>query len=167
MSTPLAERLSRAALLDGELFAELAAETSATGQAVGVAIAVALAQGLGELGDGGAAFFAGVADAALRWLFFVVAVHGIALALGIASDLGALVRALGFAALPLALGALAGLPGLGPAAEVAKWVLAAAAFVIAVGRVLAVETGQAVAVVLGGLAAAWLLALPAGWLFPT
>ena len=164
MSAPLRERLSRAARLDDELFAELAADAQSTGQAIGVAIAVALVQGLAGLGAGAAGFFLAVAGAALGWGLWVVASHGIALALGIASDLAALVRALGFATLPLALGGLAGLPLLGPLAGLAGWILAVAAFVVAVRRVLAVETGPALAVVLGGLVAAWILALPLRWL---
>jgi len=164
MSAPLAERLSRAATLDGELFAELAADAQATGQSIGVAISVALVQGLEGLGAGGPAFFGAVAHAAALWLFWVLAVHGIALASGFASDLGAVVRALGFAALPLALGALAGLPLVGPLAAAAGWILAIAAFGVALRRVLALEAGPALAVVLGGLALAWLLALPVHWL---
>lgn len=164
MSAPLAERLSRAATLDGELFAELAADVQGTGQSIGVAISVALVQGLAGLVAGGPGFFGAVADAAARWLFFVLAVHGIALAWGFASDLAALVRALGFAALPLALAALAGLPLLGPLAAAAGWILAVVAFTIALRRVLALEAGPALAVVLGGLGVAWILALPVRWL---
>jgi hypothetical protein len=164
MSAPLAERLSRAATLDAELFAELGADAQATGQSIGVAISVALVQGLAGLGAGGPGFFGAVADAAARWLFWVLAVHGIALGLGHASELAALVRALGFASLPLALGALAGLPLLGPLSAAAGWILAVAASTIAIRRLLALETGPALAVALGGLAIAWLLALPVGWL---
>jgi hypothetical protein len=164
MSAPLPERLSRAATLDEELFAELASDAQSTGQAIAVVIGVALAQGISGLGAGGAGFFGAVAGAAFAWLLWVVAIHGIALGLGIASDLAALVRALGFAALPLALGALASVPLVGPLAGLAAWVLACAAFVVAVRRVLAVETGTALGLVLGGLAAAWVLALPLRWL---
>jgi hypothetical protein len=164
MSEPLAQRLSRAATLDDELFAEVAADAQGTGQAIAVAIGVALAQGVAGLGAGAAGFFAALAGAALAWLLWVVAIHAIALGLGVASDLAALVRALGFAALPLALGALGSLPLVGPLFGLAAWVLACAAFVVAVRRVLAVETGRALGLVLGGLAAAWLLAAPLRWL---
>jgi hypothetical protein len=164
MSAPLPERLSRAATLDPELFSEVAGDPRSTGQAIGVAIGVALAQGCAGLAAGAPGYFLAVSGAALGWGLWVVACHGIALALGIASDLAALVRALGFASLPLALVGLAGLPLVGALAGLAGWALACAAFVIAVRRVLAVETGQALAVVLGGLAAAWLAALPLRWL---
>jgi hypothetical protein len=164
MSAPLAQRLSRAATLDAELFAEVAADAGSTGQAIAVAIGVALAQGIAGLGAGAAGFLTALASAALAWLLWVVAIHVLALGLGVASDLAALVRALGFAALPLALAGLGSLPLAGPLLELAAWILACAAFVVAVRRVLAVETGRALGLVLGGLAAAWLLSAPLRWL---
>ncbi len=75
-------------------------------------------------------------------------------------------RALGFAAAPLALALLESLPWLGAFFWVAKWVLGVSAFVLAVGRVLAVETGQSVLLCVLGLGVALVLAIPASWLQP-
>jgi hypothetical protein len=163
----LAERLGRVLSLDSDVFGEVAADTLATGQAVLVVVGVALAQGVGAgLGDSGAQLFVGVADACLRWSLWSIAIFLSARALGVPAELGALFRALGFAAAPLALGLLEAIPWLGAFFWVAKWVLGVSAFVLAVRRVLAVETGQALALCAIGLAVAALLAAPLGWLHP-
>jgi hypothetical protein len=167
MADSFGNRIVRVLSLESDVFGEVAADTQATGQAILVVIGVALAQGLGEpRGSGSAGWLLGIADACLRWLLWSLSIHVAARGVGIASDLGALVRALGFASAPLALGVLAGLPWLGGLFWAAKWILAVSAFVLAVRRVLAVETGQAVVLCVVGLVVAALLAVPAGWLYP-
>ncbi|MEN8181561.1 MAG: hypothetical protein ABFS46_03390 [Myxococcota bacterium] len=161
------ERLARVITLDSDVFGEVAADTHATGQAILVVMGVALAQGVGEsLGGSAAQLFVGIADGCLRWVLWTVSILAAARVLGIRGELGALFRALGFAAAPLALGAFQFLPWLGAFFWAAKWVLGASAFVLAVGRVLAVETGQAVALCGIGLLLAMVLAVPASWLYP-
>jgi hypothetical protein len=160
-------RVRRVLTLDASVYGEVAADTQSTGQAVLVVIAVAFAQGVGEGGGGGASrMLVGVAEGCLGWALWFVAIHIVARALGIASELGALFRAVGFAAAPFALGALRSLPVLGTLFWAAEWVLGVAVFVLAVRRVLALETYQALLVCLGGLVLAFVLAAPLAWIFP-
>jgi hypothetical protein len=163
----LVERLGRVLSLDSDVFAEVAADTPATGQAILVVVGVALAQGVGAgLAGSGSQLFLGVADACLRWSLWSVSILLAARALGVPGELGALFRALGFAAAPLALGLFEAIPFLGALFWAAKWVLGVSAFVLAVRRVLAVETGWALGLCAVGLAVAALLAAPLGWLAP-
>jgi hypothetical protein len=156
-------RLARVISLDSDVYGELAADTTATGPAILVVVAVALAEGFGSSGAG---LLVGVADGCLRWLLWTLSIVVAARAMGISAELGPLFRALGFAAAPLALAVLEPLPWLGAFFWVAKWVLGVSAFVLAVGRLLAVETGQAVVLCAIGLGVALLLAIPASWVYP-
>jgi hypothetical protein len=165
MSSATLDRVGRVVSLDASVFGEVAADTQATGTAILLVMAVAASQAL-AMGGGAPGWLVGVADASLRWLLWVVSIHVLARTLALHSELGALVRALGFASTPLALGALAGLPWIGGFFWVAKWALALAAFVLAVRRVLAVETGHAIGLAAGGLAVAMLLAIPMSWIYP-
>ena len=160
-------RLARVLSLDSDVFGEVATDTTATGPAILVVVAVALAQGIGaSAGVSGSKLFAGVADGCLRWVLWTVSIVVAARAVGISAELGPLFRALGFASAPFALAAFEPIPWLGAFFWVAKWVLGISAFVLAVGRVLAVEAGQSVVLCALGLAVALLLAVPMGWIYP-
>ena len=165
MSSSTLDRVGRVVSLDASVFGEVAADTGATGTAILLVVGVSAVQAL-ALGGGAPGWLVGVADASLRWMLWVVSIHVLARTLALQSELGALLRALGFASAPLALGALAGLPWIGGLFWVAKWALALAAFVLAVRRVLAVETGHAIGLAAGGLAIAMLLSVPASWVYP-
>ena len=153
--------------LDSDVYGELAADTTATGPAILVVVAVALAGGLGaSVSASGGGLLVGLADGCLLWVLWMISIVVAARAMGIRMELGPLFRALGFASAPLALAALEPLPWLGAFFWVAKWVLGVSAFVLAVGRVLAVETGQAVVLCMLGLGVALILAIPASWMYP-
>jgi hypothetical protein len=153
--------------LDSDVYGELAADTTATGPAILVVVAVALAGGLGaSVRSSGRGLLVGLADGCLLWVLWMISIVVAARAMGIRMELGPLFRALGFASAPLALAALEPLPWLGAFFWVAKWVLGVSAFVLAVGRVLAVETGQAVVLCILGLGVALILAIPASWMYP-
>lgn len=165
-ASALRDRLTRAALLDPEVYAEAGSDAAATGSALGVLFAVALAEGLGRMPCAGiAGLLGGVIDACLLWALALLAIHGAAVALGERSDLAALLRALAFAAVPFALGALDALPILGVLVVAGKWLLGIAAGVTAVARVLELDRSRAVLLCAIGLTAALLLSAPVRWLY--
>jgi hypothetical protein len=153
----LPERLRRTARLEAAVFEEVARDEAVTGTALALALGAIL---LDALGGGGSAarVLLDVAFGAARFGLWVGAIHLGARALGLGDALGPLFRALGFAALPFALGLLSGLPLVGGLVEVAKWVLVLAAFTIATRAALRAELPTAAGLVAVGLGLASLLA---------
>jgi hypothetical protein len=152
----LAERLRRAARLDASLYAEVARQELATGSALALALGALVLDALG--GGLGADALRALAVGAARFGLAVGAIHAGARLLGLGDGLGPLFRALGFAAAPLALGLLDGLPLLGGAILLAKWLATLAAFALATRAALRCEAVAAAALAAAGLAAAALLA---------
>jgi hypothetical protein len=179
----------RAARLDATFFEQVEADPSSMGLARGVVTMGGLLFGLGAavrimlegsaVGMGGAAMLivAGIVAAWVGWwLWSAVALWvGTTVTFGPATeaDLGQLLRTLGFATAPLALGVLQWLPAVGGAlaATALLWTLASAT--VAVRQALDFTTARAVAtliigwllhaVVLGALFAwAWMTATPVG-----
>lgn len=147
----LPDRLQRAARLEPALYDEVAHDAAATGAALAIALAAAALEALGG-GGGPARALHHLAEGAARFGLWVAAIHLGARALGLADALAPLFRALGFAALPFALGLFADLPLVGGLAELAKWVLGIASASIATRVVLRCELLTAlglVAVALG------------------
>lgn len=150
-ATTIAARLQRAARLEPALFEEVAGDSTATGAALAIALAAVTLEALGG-GGGSARALHHLAEGAARFGLWVAAIHLGARALGLADALAPLFRALGFAALPFALGLFGDLPLVGGIAELAKWVLGIAAAAIATRVVLRCELLTAlglVAVALG------------------
>ena len=115
-------RLLRAVTCDPAFFAEVSADAKATRGALHVLFGVALASGIGHLpAEGLSGLLAGGARWLVGWLVWLLTVHLGALALGHRSDLGRLFRALGYASVPFALGALEWFPVLGALLWLAKW----------------------------------------------
>jgi hypothetical protein len=156
VATLPSERLGRAARLDAALYAEVARDERATGPALLVALGALLLDALGN-GPGGGALQE-LAVGAARFGLAVGAIHAGARLLGLGDALGPLFRALGFAALPLALGLLDGLPGLGPIFGLAKWLALLASFAFATRAALRCETAVAAGLAATGVAVAALLA---------
>ncbi len=165
MWTGLGARLQRAATLDGTVFAEVAADPHATGPALAVVLASACAEGIGRLPAAGLdGLLVGTAQGCLAWMLWLLGIQVSARVTGLASHLAPMFRALGFAALPFALGALESLPVLGVLVSLAKWALGLAAAVTALIQLLEVELGRALLLCVGGLAVAVVLSYPVAWL---
>jgi len=146
----LAGRLARLARGERAVLAEVARDESATGPALQVALGAAALEALGD-GGGAVGVLESVAENALGWGLAVLVIHGGALLLGLEGRLAPLFRALGFAALPFALGLLAPLPLLGGLAVLAQWVLLAIAFTLAIAESLEAELPVAAGLAVVGL----------------
>jgi hypothetical protein len=150
-------RLLRAVKCDPAFFAEVSADAKATRGALHVLFGVALAAGIGHLpAEGLAGLPAGGARWLFGWLVWLLTVHLGALALGHQSDLGRLFRALGYASVPFALGALEWFPLLGALLWLAKWVLGFFTFTTGAREALELENAPAALLCGAGLALAGL-----------
>ena len=145
-------RLLRVVTLDPAFFAEVSADAKATRGALYVLFGVALAAGIGHLpADGLSGLLGGGARWLVGWLVWLLTVHLGALALGHRSDLGRLFRALGYASVPFALGALEWFPVLGALLWLAKWGLGFLTFATGAREALGLENAPAALLVAAGL----------------
>lgn len=162
----LREQATRALLLDPEVFSEVASDEGATQAALVVVFIVAVAEGLGRVPCTGlAGALAGVIDTCVLFGAGSVVVHAAARMLGETSELGSLLRALGLAVAPFALGVLDPIPVLGVVAIAVKWMLGAAAATTAVGQVLRVDRLRAAVLCALGLVAGLILLAPIRWVY--
>ncbi len=156
MATSFAERLIGAAKLDVNIYEEVEADTSATGQAMAVVALAAVAAGIGSLRTGGVMGLVMTTVAALiGWFIWA----GLTYVIGTKmlpepqtkSDMGELLRTIGFASSPGLLRVLGFLPFVGPLLGLVAGIWMLIAFVIAVRQALDYQsTGRAVAVCLIG-----------------
>ena len=153
------ERIIGAARLDAHIYEEVEADKSALGQAMAVVVLQSIAAGIGAIGRGGATgLIVGVVAALIGWFLWAFVVFLIGTKVlpepQTRSDMGELLRTIGFASSPGLLLVLAVIPILGPLISfgVSIWMLAA--MVVAVRQALDFKsTGRAVGVcVLGWLA---------------
>jgi hypothetical protein len=146
------KRMIRAAKLDAALYEEVEADTSALGQAMGVVILSSVAAGIGAILRGGlTAMFLGVAAALIGWYIWAYLIYLIGTKLlpepQTKSDVGELLRTIGFSSSPGLIRVIGIIPGLGnivfPIAAI--WMLVA--MVIAVRQALDYSgTGRAIGV---------------------
>lgn len=159
-----ADRLIRASRLDASLYEEVESDRTATGQALAVVVLASLATGIGARG-GLLGLAAGVIASLLGWYLWSALTYWIGTRIlpepTTRSNLGELLRTIGFAHAPGILRVLGVIPGLYMilAIATAVWMLVAA--VIAIRQALDYQgTGRAVlVVVVGWLAQLALLAL--------
>lgn len=145
--TDIFDRAKRAAMLDADVFKELAADTNATGSAFVVAILSSLVGGIGTTlfaadGTVGSWLSAAIIGAPLGLVIIAAITLGLGKLFGGTGDYGQLLRSLGFATGPSALGIIpyvGGLVGF-------VWTIVAA--IVGVREVHAISTGAAAAVVL-------------------
>jgi hypothetical protein len=149
----LVDRMVRAAKLEPALYEEVEADTGATGQAMTVVVLSALAAGVGAWGgEGGTGAVVGtIVLALLGWFIWA----GLTYILGTkllpgprtTSNLGELLRTIGFASSPGMLRVLGALPVVGRFIGLAAAVWMLAAFIVAVRQALDYDsTGRAVLV---------------------
>lgn len=133
-------RMFRALKLDSSVYEEVEHDKSATGQAMAVVVIVSLLGSIGQVfGNGGLKVVIFTAVSALvGWALMALVSLGVGKMLGGKSDLGELLRALGFAYTPQAFGII---PFLGP---VLAFVLGIIAWVQALRAALDLSTGKAI-----------------------
>ena len=154
------ERMIGAAKLDVQVYEEVEADTGATGQAMGVVLLSSVAGGIGSVGvgtGGFGGFLAGGIAALIGWVAWASVTSIIGTRLlpepQTRSDVGELMRTLGFAQAPGVLRILGIVPGVGTLvfSIVSIWMLVA--MVIAVRQALDyTSTLRAVGVCLAGWA---------------
>jgi hypothetical protein len=153
------ERMIGAAKLDAGIYEEVEADKTAMGQALAVVVLQGIAGGISSPTTHGASdVVVLLAGALIGWFLWALAVYLIGTKLmpepQTQSDMGELLRTMGFAAAPGVLVVLRFIPVLGPLVALAGLIWRLAATVVAVRQALDYEsTSRAVTVcILGGLA---------------
>lgn len=148
-----------AAKLDVTIYEEVEADKTALGQAVAVVVLQGVAAGVGLSTSGGlAGVVVHTTGGLIGWFLWALAVFLIGTKLmpepQTQSDMGELLRTMGFAASPGVLVVLRGIPVLGPLIALGSLIWMLVAMVVAVRQALDYQsTGRAIVVsVLGGLA---------------
>jgi hypothetical protein len=159
MARSFTDRMIGAAKLDVHVYEEVEADTSAMGQAMAVVVLHALAAGIGSIGTGGMIGIVGSIIASLiGWFIWAFVIYLIGTKLlpepQTRSDMGELLRTIGFAASPGLLLVLGAIPLLGMLISFAVRVWMLVTMVIAVRQALDYKsTGRAIGVcVLGWVA---------------
>ena len=151
------QRMIGAAKLDVHTYEEVEADRTATGQAMGVVVLSSIASGIGAVGTGGGVGLAvGAIGALIGWFLWAFVTYLVGTKIlpepQTRSDVGELLRTIGFSASPGVLFILVVVPGLGPLIGLGVLVWMLVAFVVAVRQALDYRsTGRAVAVCLIGL----------------
>ena len=153
------ERIIGAARLDVHIYEEVEADKSALGQAMGVVVLQSIAAGIGAIGrDGATGLVVGIVAALIGWFLWAFVVYLIGTKVlpepQTRSDMGELLRTIGFASAPGLLLVLGVIPIVGPLISFGVGIWMLAAMVVAVRQALDFKsTGRAIGVcVLGWLA---------------
>ena len=161
------ERMVGAARLSGPIYEEIEADTEYTVPALGVVVLAAIATGIGGANMGTQGFFLLLVSSLFGWVFWafmtwVIGTKFLATA-ETKSDMGELLRTIGFAQAPGLLRCLGIVPVVGRFIDYAIWIWLLVAMVVAVRQALDYKsTVRAVAVCVIGWAintAIWLFAL--------
>ena len=146
------QRMIGAAKLDVHTYEEVEADRTATGQAMGVVVLSSIASGIGAVGTGdGAGLVIGAIGALIGWFLWAFVTYLVGTKIlpepQTRSDVGELLRTIGFSASPGVLLVLGIIPGLGVFVSLVVSIWMLAAFVVAVRQALDYRsTGRAVAV---------------------
>lgn len=161
----LVERVIGVLKLDVPTFEEIEHDQTATGQAAIVVVAVAVLAGIGAGLAGTTGFSIGGLIAAILsqlfgWVVWAAVVYFVGTRFfGGTADLGEMLRVIGFAQAPNALGVLAFIPVLGPIAAFVGSIWALITGVIGVRQGLDVSTGTAIIVMIIGIIAFFVVGL--------
>ncbi len=152
------QRMIGAAKLDVHTYEEVEADRTATGQAMGVVLLSSIASGIGAVayGAGPVLVVGGAIGALIGWFLWAFVTYLVGTKIlpepQTRSDMGELLRTIGFSTSPGVLFILVVVPGLGPLIGLGVLVWMLVAFVVAVRQALDYRsTGRAVAVCLIGL----------------
>lgn len=142
------QRMIRAARLDVELYETVEHDRGYTGEAFTIVVATALLWGVGQWALPGTKFWGsvvgGVVGAVVGWVIWAILTNIVGKQLGGTSDTGEMLRVLGYASSPMALGIV---PGIGHLVG-GIWALVAA--VVAVRQGQDFTTGKAVGTLIIG-----------------
>jgi hypothetical protein len=149
--TGFVDRMIGAAKLDLRIYEEVEADTSATGQAMGVVILSSIAQGIGNISHGPRVLMSGMIFALIGWVVWASLTYFIGTRIlpepQTRSDLGELLRTMGFASAPGLLRVLGIVPLVGGILLFCILIWMLISMVIAVRQALDYRsTGRAVAV---------------------
>ncbi len=164
----LIDKMTRVLKLESEIFEEVEKDTSATREAFLIVLIAGISNGIGGLGHlGFRGLVIGLIAGIVGWLLW----SGVIYLIGVkgfryTSDMGELLRCLGFAYSPGIFNFVGIIPGIGPPLRflVMVWVLVA--FVIAVRQALDVDTRRAVVVSFLGFLVFFVFGLIMGILTP-
>ncbi len=166
------ERVIGAAKLDVRIYEEVEADKGALGQAMSVVVLQSIAAGIGALGrEGLPGLIGGIIGGLIGWFLWAFVIYLIGTKVlpepQTRSDMGELLRTIGFASAPgllLVLGAIPGILGALISVGIGIWMLVA--MVVAVRQALDFKsTGRAVGVCLLGWLAYVFVAVALGILF--
>lgn len=161
----IVDRIIRAARLDAALYEEVEADSTATGQAAIVVIASSLAAGLGSMfGAGVGGLVLATTSALLGWVVWAVLIYVVGVKIlpepTTNSDVGEMLRVLGFASAPGLIRILGVVHALSGITMLVSSIWMIAAMVIAVRQALDyTSTARAVAVCVLGFAVQFVIAL--------
>ncbi len=152
MAKSFTDRMVGAATLDVPTYEEIEHDRAATGQAAAVVAIAAAASAIGSLGPAGGSLIGGVVTAFVGWMVWAA----VTLAVGTlvfrgTSNMGEMLRTLGFASAPGVLYVVGILPFVGGMIGLVVWIWMLACGVVAVRQALDFTTGKAVATVVIGL----------------
>jgi hypothetical protein len=154
------QRMIGAARLDVATYEEVEADKTATGQALIVVLLSAVGAGIGGASGGGQGFISLLLASLFAWVAWALVIWIVGTKIlpspQTQSDMGELLRTIGFASSPGILRVFGFIPILGWILQIGIWFWMLATFVVAVRQALDyTSTGRAVAVCLIG----WLVAL--------
>ncbi|NNF10279.1 MAG: YIP1 family protein [Acidimicrobiia bacterium] len=157
------QRMIRAARLDVDLYESVEHDRGYTGEAFTIVVVTALLWGIGQWALPNTSFWGsvvgGLIGAVVGWVIWAIITNIVGRQLGGTSDTGEMLRVLGYASSPMALGII---PAVGHFVG-GIWALVAA--VVAVRQGQDFSTGKAVATILIG----WIVYIVArgilGWIF--
>lgn len=140
------ERMLRAARLESSLYDEVERDVSATSQALLVVVIVSVLAGIGGgIRTGVIGLIGGIVAALIAWAVWSLVTYWVGTTFfGGKATYGELLRCVGFAYTPNALGLLAFIPVLGGLIALVGSVWSLVAMVIGIREALDVSTGQAV-----------------------
>lgn len=157
------QRMIRAARLDVELYETVESDRGYTGEAFTIVVVTALLWGVGQWALPGTKFWGsvvgGLVGAVVGWVIWAIITNIVGKQLGGTSDTGEMLRVLGYASSPLALGIV---PGIGHVVG-AVWALVAAVVAIRQGQDF--TTGKAIGTIVIGWIAYILARGILGWIF--
>lgn len=142
----LADKMIRAAKLDVQLYEEVEKDAEATKEAFLIVLIGAICNGIGSIGVLGAkGIIAGLISAIIGWGLWSVVIFLIGVKVfKHTSDMGELLRCLGFAYSPNVLSILGVIPAIGPIIRFVVFVWVLVAFIIATRQALDCGTGRAI-----------------------
>ena len=159
----IVQRMIRAARLDVDLYETVEHDRGYTGEAFIIVVVTALMWGLGQWVLPDTSFLGsvvgGLIGAVIGWVIWAIITNIVGGALGGTADTGEMLRVLGYASSPMALGII---PGIGHLVG-GVWALVAA--VVAVRQGLDFTTGKAIATIILGWIAYVVARGILGWIF--